>query len=302
MEWIYFNFFIGVMLVFDLAIFHRKEREIGYREALTWTVVWISLALSFNVILYFTRGPEAALNFFTGYLIEKSLSIDNLFVFLLIFNYFAVPKQHLHRVLFYGVVGAMITRVIFIFAGVELIERFPLIIYLFGLFLMYSGVKFLINKNQEAKIESNFILKLLYRWIPVTNEYHGNKFFLKQSGKIFATPLFIVLLVVEGSDVIFAMDSVPAILAITTDPFIVYTSNVFAILGLRTLYFVLTRFMDNLYYLHEGIAALLIFIGIKMLLSHYIDISAMLSLLVIFLVISISVIASVVYKKCQKKK
>lgn len=302
MEWIYFNIFIAIMLFLDLGVFHKKGREVHYKEALAWTGVWVSCALIFNVIIYYNYGMDTALNFFTGYLIEKTLSVDNLFVFLLIFNYFAVPKDLLHRVLFYGVIGALVTRGIFIFSGVALIERFPFITYIFGAFLIYSGVKFVLEKNKVAEIEGNFIIKILYKFLPLTEKYEGDKFFVKRARKLYATPLFLVVLVIETIDIIFALDSVPAILAITSDPFIVYTSNVFAIMGLRTLYFVLTHFVFSLYYLHEGIATLLIFIGLKMLLSHYIEIPVTISLLIIFLVILASVIASLIYKKRKTKK
>jgi tellurite resistance protein TerC len=234
--WVIFNLFVLAMLALDLGVFHRRSHRIGIKEALVWSGVWIALALLFNLGIYYWRGPDAALEFLAGYLIEKALSVDNIFVFLLIFSYFRTPARHQHRVLFWGVLGAFIMRAIFIFAGVSLIERFHWVIYIFGALLILTGARMATGKDKEIRPEKNPALKLFRRLMPVTNDYQEGKFFIKQAGQegrrghYFATPLFIVLLMIETTDVIFAVDSIPAILAITLDPFIVYTSNVFAIL------------------------------------------------------------------------
>src|SRR3989442_13285556 len=254
------------MLVLDLGVFHRRTHVVKFREALLWSAMWIALAALFAVIVYFWHGRVPALEFVTGYVIELSLSVDNLFVFLLIFRYFQVPTVHQHKVLFWGILGALIMRAVFILAGVGLIRQFHWIIYVFGALLVYSGIKLFRKENAEIHPEKNPLLRLFRRWIPVTKDYEGNKFFVRQPG-LYATPLFIVLLVVETTDVLFAVDSIPAILAITLNAFIVYTSNVFAILGLRSLYFALAGMMELFHYLHYGLALILMFVGVKMLIS-----------------------------------
>jgi tellurite resistance protein TerC len=264
--WLVFGILVLAMLGVDLFC-HRNDKVISMRAALGWSILWIVLALLFNVYVYFSRGSQDALNFFTGYLIEKSLSIDNLFVFLLIFQTFRTPIYALHKVLFWGVFGAVVMRALFIWLGIALIEQFHWIIYFFGLLLVVSGIKLWFEKDKEIDTEKNLVLRVFKRYFSVTKEYVGTRFFVKQQGVWLATPLFVVLLMIETTDVIFAIDSIPAILAITYDPFVVYTSNIFAILGLRSLYFVLQSAMGLFEYLHYGLAILLVFVGVKMLIS-----------------------------------
>lgn len=290
--WIGFNVFVLAALMIDLGVFQKHTHVVGYREAFTRSAIWISLALLFCFGIYKTKGSESALNFLAGYLLEQSLSVDNLFVFLTIFSYFVVPKQYLHRILFWGIISAIILRAIFIFAGILLIEQFHWMIYVFGLLVIFAGIKLAYGKGEEVHPEDNFVLKNLSKIIPCTPNYENGHFFVKQGGKYLATPLFVVLVAIETTDVMFAIDSVPAILAITTDPFIVYTSNVFAILGLRSLYFALEKMMAAFHFLHYGLAAILIFIGLKMLLTDYIHIPVTVTLAVVASILSLSVIIS----------
>lgn len=295
--WIGFNLFVVCMLLLDLYYFHRESHEVSFKESLLWSFVWIALALLFCLGLFFTHGSENALNFLAGYLIEKSLSVDNLFVFLVIFSYFHVPDQYRHKVLFWGILGALIMRAIFIFAGIVLIEKFHWIIYLFGFLLIVTGIKLGIEKGEkEIHPERNIILKLFRSIFPVTPTYVGDKFFIKLDGRYWATPLMLVLIVIETSDLLFAIDSVPAILAITQNPFIVYTSNVFAILGLRSLYFALARLMGLFRFLNYGLAVLLIFIGIKMLISGFVTIPITISLGIIVVILTASILLSILIK------
>lgn len=266
--WIGFNLFVLAMLALDLGVFHRKAHIVAVREAIGWTVAWITLALLFNLGLWYYAGAQKALEFTTGYLIEYSLSVDNIFVFALLFSYFAVPPKFQHRVLFWGILGALILRAIMIGAGAVLIAKFDWIIYVFGGFLIITGIKMIVKRDEELHPERNPVVKWFKRLMPVTSDYRGDKFFVIENGIRMATPLFVVLLLVEISDVIFAVDSIPAIFAVTTDPFIVYTSNVFAILGLRSLYFALAGVMDKFHYLKIGLGVVLSFVGIKMLLAH----------------------------------
>jgi len=294
--WILFNVFVAVMLVLDLGVFHRRAHGVRFREALGWSAMWIALAGAFAVLVYFWHGRTPSLEFVTGYVIELSLSVDNLFVFLLIFRYFRVPSEQQHKVLFWGILGALVMRAIFILAGVGLIRRFHWIIYVFGALLVYSGIKFLRPENANIHPEKNPVLRVFRRLMPVTKDYVGGKFFVRQRG-LYATPLLVALLVVETSDLLFAVDSIPAILAITLNTFIVYTSNVFAILGLRSMYFALATMMDVFHYLHYGLSVVLIFIGAKMLLSHYYEIPTLVALLTVLLVLGISVAASLLLPK-----
>ena len=284
------------MLVLDLGVFHRRAHTVKFREALIWSVAWIALAAIFAVVIFFWHGRTPALEFITGYVIELSLSVDNLFVFLLIFRFFQVPAIHQHKVLFWGILGALIMRAIFIAAGVSLIQRFHWIVYVFGAFLVYSGIKLFFQNEAEIHPEKNPVLRLFRRWVPVTKDYVGNKFFVRNPA-LYATPLFVVLLVVETTDLLFAVDSIPAILAITRDAFIVYTSNVFAILGLRSMYFALAGMMEMFRYLHYGLSLVLVFVGAKMLLSHYLEIPTPVALAAVAGVLGISVIASMVNPK-----
>jgi tellurite resistance protein TerC len=290
--WIWFNVCIGVMLAVDLLL-HRKAHRIGWREALSWTVVWVVLALLFNVYVYYARGMEAATSYLTGYLIEKSLSVDNLFVFLLIFRYFHTPEKALHKVLFYGVLLAIVLRAAFILIGIELISQFHWIVYLMGLLLLYSGYRLATSHERKIEPEKNPILRLFRRFFSVTNQYEGERFFVRRGGRALATPLFIVLLAVETTDLIFAIDSIPAILAITNDPFIAYTSNIFAVLGMRSLYFVLAHIMALFRYLHYGLALILIFTGLKMLTADLYPISNLLALAVVALILTVSIVSSI---------
>lgn len=292
--WIGFNLFVVLMLALDLGVFHRTSHEVKMKEALSWSGVWIGLALIFNLVIYFWKGSEAGLQFLTGYLIEKSLSVDNIFVFVLLFSYFSVPAKYQHKVLFWGILGALVMRAIFIFAGTALIDRFHWIIYIFGAFLIFTGFRMAMNHGTKIDPGKNLMVKAFKKLFPVTNDYHGNRFWIREAGKWTATPLFIVLILIEFTDLIFAVDSIPAILAITNDPFIVYTSNVFAILGLRALYFALAGLMHLFTYLHYGLAAILVFVGGKMLLTDIYKIPIGISLGIILLILVVSIVPSVV--------
>jgi len=289
--WILFNLFVVAMLALDLGVFNRRSRRVSFSAALAWSAVWITLAAAFAVVEFFWHGRPQALQFVTGYVIELSLSVDNLFVFLLVFRYFKVPDEHQHKVLFWGILGALLMRGVFITAGVSLLARFTWLIYVFGALLIYSGLKLLKPGQTEINPDKNPVLRLFRRALPVTEEYVGGKFFVRRN-VLYATPLFIVLLVIETSDFILTVDSIPAVLAITLNAFIVYTSNVFAILGLRSMYFALAGMMELFHYLHYGLSLVLIFIGIKMLGSHYIEISTEWSLAIVILVLSVSIAAS----------
>jgi tellurite resistance protein TerC len=298
--WGAFNLFVIVMLALDLGVFHRRAHEVRIREALFWSGFWIALSLLFNLGVYFERGSETALEFLTGYLLEKSLSVDNIFVFLMIFTYFRVPYLHQHKVLFWGILGALIMRALFILMGVTLIQKFHWVIYVMGGFLIITGIKMATQKDKEINPERNPVLRLFRRLMPVTENYEVGRFFVRRGRRLFATPLFIVVLVVETTDVIFAVDSIPAILAITQDPFIVYTSNVFAILGLRALYFALAGIMQLFHYLPYGLSLILVFVGIKMLLVDIYKIPIGVALGTVAAVLAISVIASIVFPPASK--
>jgi len=298
--WILFNLFVIVVLTFDLGVLHRRPHVIKFREALGWSAAWILLAASFAVLVYFWHGRGATLDFVTGYLIEQSLSVDNLFVFLLIFRYFRVPAQHQHKVLSWGIVGALAMRAIFILLGVSLIHRFAWITYVFGAFLVYTGIQLFRHKEMQVNPEGNLLIRAFRRWVPVTPDFVEGKFLVRRKG-LYATPLLIVLLVVETTDLLFAVDSIPAVLAITTDPFIVYTSNVFAILGLRSMYFALAGMMEAFHYLHYGLSVILVFIGAKMLLAEFYPIGTHVALAVVIGVLAISIAASVLHPSGKKK-
>ena len=295
--WIGFNALVLVMLSLDLGVFHKKMHKVPVREAIIWTLVWITIALLFDLLIFFDMGKTKALEFFTGYVIEYSLSVDNIFVFILIFSFFKVNDKYQHKVLFWGIVGAFIMRAIFIFAGVALINRFHWIIYIFGGFLVYTGIRMLFHEGGEVEPAKNPVMKFARKFLPVTETTHEEKFFVRVNGRNFVTPLFLVLLIIESSDLIFAVDSIPAVLAISKDSFIVYTSNIFAILGLRSLYFAVSGIMEYFRYLKTGLAFVLSFVGIKMCISSWYEIPVVYSLLVIVSILLISVIASVVVKK-----
>jgi len=309
--WIGFNVFVLGLLALDLGVFHRKAHEVSIKEATIWSIVWISISLLFNLGIYFFwdkisfnsayTNSEAALAFFTGYVIEKSLSVDNIFVFVLIFSYFAVPAVYQHRVLFWGIISALIMRGTLIAVGAALLKEFHWIIYIFGAFLIFTGLRMAFHKDEELHPEDNPLVKVLRRIMPVTDNYEGDKFFVKRAGKFLATPLFLVLLIVESTDLVFAVDSIPAIFAVTLDPFIVYTSNVFAILGLRSLYFLLAGVVDKFYYLKAGLSVVLVFVGIKMVIVDFYKIPVGMSLGVIGAILTTSIIASLIRSRRFEK-
>lgn len=295
--WIGFNLFVLLMLALDLGVFHKKSKEISIKEALTWTCVWVFMAFVFNVFVYYQLGQEKAFEFFTGYLIEKSLSVDNIFVIILIFGYFNVPSAYQHKVLFWGILGALVMRVAFIFAGVELIHKFHWIIYVFGAFLVYTGIKISTQGDVKLDPEKNPVVKLVRRLFRVTPTFEGDKFFTRKNALLYATPLFVVVVMIEFTDLVFAVDSIPAILSISDDPFIVYTSNVFAILGLRSLYFALAGIDKYFIYLKYGLSAILVFVGLKMCLVDVVKIPVEISLAFIILTLSMAVLASMTLQK-----
>ena len=293
--WILFNVFVAAMLALDLGVFHRRAQALKLRQALTWSALWIVLAAIFAALLYMWQGRTAALEFSTGYLIELSLSADNLFIFLLIFRYFRLPEPEQYRVLFWGVIGAIVMRAAFIFAGVGLIRRFHWVIYLFGLFLVYTGVRLLFQRGGKVDPEKSLVLRAFRRMIPVTDDAQGRLFVRRE--RLYPTPLLLVLLVIETTDLLFAVDSIPAVLAITLNTLIVYTSNIFAILGLRSLFFALSSLIDVFEYLHYGISCLLVFVGFKMLVSHYYPIPTEVSLAVIGGILLVTILASVLRRR-----
>ncbi len=295
--WGGFVLFIIAMLILDLKVLQRRSHVMPVKEALLWVAFWVSLALIFNVGIYFYFGMDSALEFLTGYLVEYSLSVDNIFVFALIFSYFGIPSEYRHKALLWGILGAIVMRAIFILAGVAMINRLHWIIYVFGAFLVYIGIKIAFEKDREMDPGKNPILRLVKRFLPVTESYEGGRFFVRRAGRIFATPMLIVVIVIETTDVIFAVDSIPAILSITLNPFIVYTSNIFAILGLRALYFALAGIMDLFHYLNYGLAAILVFVGVKMLISDYYKIPVAGALGFIVLVLATSIVASIMFPK-----
>jgi tellurite resistance protein TerC len=284
------------MLAIDLWVFHRPAHAVKFREAVAWSLSWIAMAAAFAVLVYFWRGREPAMQFTAGYLIELALSVDNLFVFLLIFRYFRVPADLQHKVLFWGILGAIILRGVFILVGIGLIHAFHWFTYIFGLFLIYSGARLFRSEEVSIEPEKNPVLRLFRRWMPITESYEGESFFVRRPG-LYATPLLAVLIIVETTDLLFATDSIPAVLAITLRAFIVYTSNVFALLGLRSMYFVLSGMMEVFHYLHYGLSVVLIFIGAKMLASDYYPIPTSIALGVVAVVLLISVLASMMHPK-----
>jgi len=304
--WIGFFVFVVVMLSLDLFVFHKKNTVIKVKTALLWSLFWIGLAIVFNLGIYYFIGHQKALEFLTGYLIEESLSVDNLFVFIMIFGFFKIAPQYQHKILFWGIIGAIFMRALFIFAGVALIHQFDWVMYIFGAFLLFTGVKMLFEKSESKDYDptDNVLLKLFRKIMPVTNEPNLNTFFVKRDNKWYATTFFIVLLVIEGSDLIFAVDSIPAVLSVSKDPFIVYTSNIFAILGLRSLYFALSGIMKYFYYLKYALAGLLSFIGFKMCFNEFcvqmnygLEISNLVSLGVIISLLALSIVASLILNK-----
>jgi tellurite resistance protein TerC len=295
--WVIFGVFVLGMLALDLGVFSRKPHEIKFREAATWSVVWISLAMIFNGWIYFEFGSQKALEFLTGYLLEEALSVDNIFVFVVLLGSFAVPKIYQHRVLFWGVLGAIVMRAAFIGLGAALVSRFHWVMYVFGAILIYTGIKLMAEGESDPHPEKNPIYKFARKFIPAVPEYHGKAFTIVKDGKRFATPLLLVLIAIEATDVVFAVDSIPAIFAITTDPFIVYTSNIFAILGLRSMYFLLAGVIDKFHFLKYGLALVLLFVGVKMMVAEWFKVPIVASLLVIAGLLASAVIASVIWPK-----
>jgi tellurite resistance protein TerC len=295
--WVGFSLFVIGMLALDLGVFHRKSHTVSVKEALVWTAVWIACSMLFNLFVYHYFGKEKALEFFTAYLVEKSLSIDNIFVMIMIFSYFSVPDSYQHKVLFWGIFGALIMRIIFIFAGIELIHKFHWLIYLFGGFLVFTGIRMVLGDDKPIEPDKNPLVKLVRRMFSVTQTFEVDNFFVRRDGKTWATPLFIVVVLIEATDLIFAVDSIPAIIAISDDAFIVYTSNVFAILGLRSLYFALAGIEKYFVYLKYGLATILVFVGVKMCIVDFYKIPVEISLIVISFLLALSMIASVLIKK-----
>lgn len=295
--WVIFGIAIVIALVVDLGVFHRKAHRIQLKEALLESVAWISVALLFNLWLYFSRGPQAGVEFLTGYLVEKSLSVDNIFVFLLIFQAFRIQPKSQHRVLYFGVAGALVLRAVFVLAGVTLLQTFHPILYIFGAILLFTGLKMLWPQKRARRPENNWMVRITRRFIPVVDKYEGQDFLVREGGRWKATPLFMALVAVEAMDIIFAVDSVPAVLAITRDTFIVYSSNVFAILGLRALYFALADILPRFRFLHQGLAAIVIFVGTKMVVSEHFPISAVTSLIVIAIILSLTIATSLIFPR-----
>ncbi|HXH76802.1 MAG TPA: TerC family protein [Bacteriovoracaceae bacterium] len=300
--WGAFLLFVLLVLALDLGVFHKKSHVVGFKESIMWSGIWIALALAFSVIILYWRGQDDFMLFLTGYVIEKSLSVDNLFVFLLIFGYFKIPNQYQHKVLFYGILGALVMRAFFIWAGIAILERFTWVIYFFGAFLIFSGIKMLMPQSDDHDLEKSWVIVWTKKIFPTSPHFHDDKFFVKLDNVWTVTPLFITLIFVEFSDLVFAVDSIPAIIGITNDPFLVFTSNVFAILGLRALYFALKGFADIFHYLKYGLALILIFIGGKMLATYWdFHMPVTVTMAVIFLVLLISVLVSLESNRRKKK-
>src|SRR3954468_2072090 len=300
--WIGFIAFVLAMLALDLGVFNRKVHEVRPKEAATWTAVWVALELIFAGGLWMFSGQTPALTFLTGYVIEESLSMDNIFVIVLIFDFFAVPKQYQHRVLFYGIIGALVMRGIFIALGTALLARFHWIIYVFGAMLVVTGVRMAFKQDESFDADQNPIVKIVRRFVPLSQSFHGKHFFTVENGRRIATPLLLVLVLVEFTDLIFAVDSIPAIFGVTRDPFIVFTSNIFAVMGLRSLYFLLAAVVDRFHLLKYGLALILTFVGFKMLTERWIDIDIMLSLAIILGVLALSVVASLIWSRPDHKQ
>ena len=295
--WAFFTLFVLFVLALDLGVFHRRAHAIGYKEALGWCAFWVGLALAFNLLVYHWFGTERALEFLTGYLIEQALSVDNMFVFLIIFTYFAVPAELQHRVLFWGILGALVMRAVFILAGAALIERFHFVVYLFGGFLLLTGIRLLRDKGAAIHPERSPVYRLFSRLVPVAKEYRGSRFFVVEGGRRYATPLLLVLAVVEATDLVFAVDSIPAVFGVTTDPFIVYTSNIFAILWLRSLFFVLAGAMSQFHLLKLALGLVLGFVGTKMLIADFVPIPILVSLAVVAALLAGAIVGSLLWPR-----
>lgn len=300
--WIAFAVIVVVLLALDLGVFNRKSHVIGVKEALMMSAFWIGIALAFNAVIFWQMGSQSGLEYTAAYVMEKALSVDNLFVFIIIFAFFGIAPEYQHKILFYGIIGALVFRAIFIFAGVTLVEKFDWLLYIFGIFLLITAVKLAVQKDQKVDPDKNIVVRGFKKIMPVSTDSQGGKFFVRNAGVLAATPLFLALLVIETTDIVFAVDSIPAVMGITTDMFVVYTSNVFAILGLRSLYFALAGIMSAMYYLKYGLAVILGFVGIKMLLpiwGYHVDV--LVSLGVILVVLLVAIIASVIRNRYLKK-
>lgn len=297
--WVAFNVGVLTLLVLDLFVLNKKNETVTTKSALLWSAFWVGLAMAFNLFVYFWKGPSAAGDFLMGYLIEESLSIDNLFVIMLIFSYFRVPSEYQRKVLFWGIIGALVLRATFIVVGIELIEHFEWMVYILGVFLIYIGIKMVLSSDNDTEIdpEKNYMLRLINKYMRVTKNYEGDRFFVRINGLLYATPLFVVVLVVETTDVVFALDSIPAIFGVTKDIFIVYTSNVFALLGLRSLYFALSSIINLFHYINYGLAVILSFVGVKLIISHWYTINNTYSLLFVLSCLGLSIGASLLFPK-----
>ena len=300
--WIAFAVIVVILLALDLGVFNRKSHVIGVKEALIMSAFWIGIALAFNAVIFWQMGSQSGLEYTAAYVMEKALSVDNLFVFIIIFAFFGIAPEYQHKILFYGIIGALVFRAIFIFAGVTLVEKFDWLLYIFGIFLLFTAIKLAVQKDQKVDPDKNIIVRGFKKIMPVSTDSHGGKFFVRNAGVLAATPLFLALLVIESTDIVFAVDSIPAVMGITTDMFIVYTSNVFAILGLRSLYFALAGIMSSMYYLKYGLAVILAFVGIKMLLPIVgYHVNVVVSLAVILVVLLVSIVASVIRSRHLKQ-
>ncbi len=297
-----FNIFILILLAIDLGLFHKEAHAIGLREAIFWSILWVVVALLFNAGVFIVAGSTKGVEFLTGYVIERALSFDNIFVFIVIFSYFGVPRAYQYKALIWGVLGALVTRLLFIIAGTALIAQFEWVLYIFGLILIVSGWKIMVQKGTEVHPERNIFIRVARKLFPVVPNYDSPRFFLRIDGKMFMTPLFLVLVTIETTDIMFAVDSIPAVFGVTRDPFIVYSSNVFAILGLRATYFLLAGIMETFHYLSYGLSAILIFIGTKMLLEHLYPIPTLVSLGVVVAMLTVAIIASLVRNRRIAKK
>ncbi|MDQ6911949.1 MAG: TerC family protein [Verrucomicrobiota bacterium] len=300
--WIAFHLGVFVVLAIDLVGFNRKAHIVGIKEASIWSAVWVALSLGFNLLVWHIKGADDAIDFFTGYVIEYSLSVDNIFVFVLIFTYFQVRRKYQHRVLVWGIIGALVMRGIMIWLGVSLVERFHWVLYIFGLFLLITGIRMLMSKGEEIDLESNFVLRFCRRWMRVTPEYHAQHFIVKERGHWMLTPLALVLIVIDIMDLIFAVDSIPAVFAITQDEFIIYTSNVCAILGLRSLYFVLAHIIDRFIYLKTGLAIVLGFVGAKMIAEKFVEVPNWISLATVVTILTVTIVLSMRATRRRRKK
>ncbi len=300
--WIGFLILIALFLILDLGIFNKKQHEVSVKEALTWTGIWIGMALIFNLFIYLEFGGTAGLQYLGGYLLEKSLSVDNIFVIFLIFASFKVEKRYQHKILFWGIIGAIILRGALILLGTALVDKFHWIFYIFGIFLVYSALMMIFKKDEDYDPHESWVVRCIHWIIPVARNHKDGRFFVKDKARLAVTILFVTLMVIEVTDVVFAFDSIPAIFGITTDPFIVFTSNIFAILGLRSLYFVIAKVHDMFVYLKYGLAFILAFIGLKMLLADFVNISLAISLGIVFLTLFVAVLASILFGKTQKRK